>query len=111
MEAVDVALYSDHSILLPPDHTKGKLVPTSAVPTDDPRAETLLVRAAAAENCCCCWVPPLVPTDNPRAETLLMRAAAAGNHLNLKLCREGRVYLHQSRSSRQRRGNMFQLSV
>lgn len=62
MEAVDAALYSDHSVLLPPDHPKGKLGPTSAVPTDDPRAETSLVRAAAAEI-----------------------------HLNLKLCREGRV--------------------
>lgn len=80
MEAVDIALY--RFVLMPPDHPKGTLGLSSAVPTGDPRAETLLARAAAAENC-----------------------------LNLKLFREGREKLHQSRSSRQRRGNMFQLSV
>lgn len=51
MEAVDTALYSDHFVLLPPDHLKGMLGPTPAAPTGDPRAETLVARAAAAKNC------------------------------------------------------------
>lgn len=37
-----------HFVLLPPDHPKGTIAPTSAVPAGDPSAETLVATAAAA---------------------------------------------------------------